>query len=329
MNQDYKKIVDLAIDHARGRVTNFSADEAEHTLRQALNDLIGEEKNLHRALRKNGHAIFTIMEEALDVLITEGIEDQYADFVEYRNVNYGDKITFTVDDYHLFNVATIAAGNNALRRQRLDRQVFNIDTGYKAVKIYDELERFLAGKVDWAKMVAKVQRSFNAEIAKDINDAIVAGYTALNAPYKYSGTWDLGEFNALVQHIQAATGRDVMVVGTRASLQKMSPAYVAYNGQVVEDRNKNGFFKVIDGVTCYEIKQSHKPGTDTFAIDDYLLVLPVGDERIVKIILEGEAQVIQTTAQGENMDDSMEYLFKKKYGVGVLTSSKYGVMLLS
>jgi hypothetical protein len=38
------------------------------------------------------------------------------------------------------------------------------------------LERFLAGKVDWNKMIAKVQRSFNAQIAADINAAIVTAY---------------------------------------------------------------------------------------------------------------------------------------------------------
>jgi hypothetical protein len=196
--------------------------------------------------------------------------------------------------------------------------------------VYDELERFLSGKVDWAKMIAKVQRSFNAQIAADINAAIVTAYTALNSTYKVSGTFALASFNDLVQHVEAATDRKAMVVGNRTALQKVAPAYVAYGGQMVEDRNKDAYFKVIDGTTMYELRQSHVPGTDTFAIANQLLVLPTGEEKIVKIVTEGESEIVESNAgTNQNSDDSVEYLFKKKYGVGVVTAARYGVYLPS
>jgi hypothetical protein len=327
---EQNKIVKMGIDLFKGSTGQFSSDEVENTLRESLKSLLGEEKNLRRAFRKNGAAIFTVMEDILDVLITEGLEDQFAEFVDYRNVAHGDRPVFMVDDYHLFNVATIAAGTNNLRRQRLERSPFTVPTAYKGVKIYEELERFLAGKVDWNKLIAKVQRSFNAQIAADINNAIVTAYTALNAPYKYAGAWDLTQFNTLVQHVEAATDRTAMVAGNRLTLQKAAPQYVAYTGQVVEDRNKDGFFKVIDGTTFAELKQSHVPGTDNFAIGNFLLVMPTGEEKIVKLVLEGEPEIVEANAgTNQNADDSVEYLFKKKYGVAVVTATKYGVYLPS
>lgn len=327
---EQNKIVKMGIDLFKGSTGNFSADETEHALREQLNTLLGAEKNPRRALRNNGKKIFTVMEDILDVLITEGLEDQFNEFVDYRNVNYGDKPIFMVDDYHLFNVATIAAGNNNIRKQRLERSGLSVPTAYKGVAIYEELERFLAGKVDWNKLIAKVQRSFNAQIATDINNALVAGYSALNAPYKVTGAFDLTNFNTLVQHVEAASDRKAMVLGNRTSLQKVSPAYVAYGGQMIEQRNQDAFFKVIDGTTFAELRQSHVPGTDNFAISNMLLVLPTGEEKIIKLVLEGESEIVEANAgQNQNSDDSVEYIFKKKYGVAAIASSRFGVMTLA
>jgi hypothetical protein len=327
---EQNKIVKLGIDLYKGSLGTFSATETEATLREELKSLLGGEKNLRRAFRKNGHAIFTVMEDILDVLIVEGLEDQFSEFVDFRNVAVGDKPIFMVDDYHLFNVANIAAGTNNLRRQRLERSPFTVTTGYKGVKIYEELERFLAGKVDWNKLIAKVQRSFNAQIAADINTALVAGYNSLNATYKVAGAWDINAFNTLVQHVEAATDRPAWVAGSRTSLQKAAPQYIAYNGSVIEDRNKDGFFKVIDGTTFMELKQSHVPGTDNFAIGNFLLVMPTGEEKIVKLVVEGESEIVESNAgTNPNADDSVEYLFKKKYGVAVVSATKYGVYIPS
>lgn len=325
-------IIQLAVDHYKGKITQFSKDESEHTLRCALNSILDLEnhKNFRRAMQANGRALFNVMEDVLDVLIQEGLEDQFDQFVENKTAKIGDRPAFMVEDYHLFNVATIAAGTNNLRRQKLDRSALYVDTAYKGVKIYAELEEYLAGKVDFAKMIAKLQRSMNAQLATDISNAIVTGYSALTSPYSYTGAWSLTEFNNMIQHVEAATGVKAMVIGNRTALQKVAPANLAYNGQIVEKRNELGFYSMIDGTTLFEIKQSHTPGTDSFAIGNYLLVVPQGEEKIVKVLLEGDA-IIEDNSAGENRnaDQSIEYTFEKKYGVGVISSTKYGVMILS
>ncbi len=328
----YNSIVQLAVDHYKGRITQFSKDETEHTLRAALADIlkVEEYKNFQRAMRANGRAMFDVMEDILDVLIVEGLENQFDQFVENKSVKIGDRPAFMVEDYHLFNVATISAGTNNIRRQKLDRSALYVDTAYKGVKVYAELEEYLAGKVDFAKMIAKIQRSMNAQLAADISAAIVTGYSALSSPYTFTGAYSISQFNTSIQHVEAATGVKAMVLGTRAALQKVAPANIAYNGQIIESRNQLGFYSLVDGTTLFEIKQSHTPGTDTFAITDYLLIVPQGEEKIVKVLLEGDA-IIEDNSSGENRnaDQSIEYTFEKKYGVGVITSTKYGVMLFS
>jgi hypothetical protein len=326
-------LVKLAVDHYRGQCTEFSKDESENIIKNALSDLMcgADGKVDYRKFRRNKIEVFEAMEDILQTLITEGIENQFNEFVDYRNLAFGDKNYFMVDDYRLFPIATISAGNSNLRRQRLDRNSFEVPTEWKGVKIYDELERFLANRVDWNKMVDKVQLSFQTQIATDIYNALTVGYNALAAPYKATGSWDRVAMLNLVQHVKAATKRNVTVFGTLVALQNATPFMVAYNGSAIEQRNALGFYRVIDGVTYQEIEQAHTPGTDNFAIgDNFLLVVPQGEEKIIKLVDEGTPQITETSMQQTtNADKSIEYTFEKKYGVGVITTTRYAAYVMS
>lgn len=57
-------------------------------------------------------------------------------------------------DDQLFKVAIISDGNQNLLRQRIRAgQRFSVPTQNYGVKIYDELDRFLAGELDWNAMI--------------------------------------------------------------------------------------------------------------------------------------------------------------------------------
>lgn len=326
-----EKIARLAIDVYKGKVTDFSLDEAQETLRAALNKLCGSEDGTYdyRKFRKNKYDVFEIIEEVLDVLITEGLTTQYSNLVEYKQVNIGEMVSFRIQDYRLFPVAQVAAGNNDLVRQRIDHQDVQVKTAWFGVAVYDEFDRFLNGETDFGVLVNKINASFQAQIAQQIYNGIVAGYNALAAPYYVTGTYERTSMNTLVQHIKAATGQMSTVFGTLAALQNATPYGIAYNGPAIEERNALGFFRIIDGVTYQEIQQAHVPGTDNFAIsDDFLLVIP-NQEKIVKFVDEGESRIVDLTTQGyENLDDSLEYSVRKKYGLAVVTSSRWGAYIL-
>lgn len=323
------ELVKLGIDLAHGATGEFSAGNPEVALRNGFKELIGSDKLDYKTMRRHGALVFEALEEILEILITEGLEGQFNQFVDIRNLALGDKEFFTVQDYHLFEVGIVSQGNGDTRRQRLANQSFTVDTDWRSVKIYENLALFIAGRINWGQMVAKVARSFNAQIAADIYSAIVEGYSALETPYLYNGTADSVQLLTLAEHVQAATDQNVTVFGTKLALQQFTPQFVQYGGNMVEQRNDDGFFRIINGLPMVEIKQSHTPGTDSFAIgDNFLLVIPNGEEKIIKMVLEGDP-IIRETPAGVNMDDSMEYEFRKKYGLIALTSTKYGVYTLS
>lgn len=326
-----KQIIDLGVDLARGSVTKYSADEANEVLRQALCDLLGMEggKFDYKKLRRNKVAVFEILEEVLDVKLEEGLKNQFDPYVDYRSVAFGDKLTFRPQNHSLFRVDAIAGGTNNIRRQRLgEMQPFTIDTGWHGVRVYDELERFLAGRVDWVEMLDRVQRSFENKINEDIYKVIRSAFNTVAAPFKETGSWDLDNFNTIVEHVRAATGLEPMVVGTRLAVTKAVPNANYISDAMKEERNSVGFFRTVDGVQFGIIPQAHKVGTFEFAIDnDFLLILPNGDEKLVKCVMEGESMIAEVEGQ-TNADMSQEYAFFKKYGVGVLSGDIFGVYIL-
>jgi hypothetical protein len=322
-----KAIIDLSNDILNDNFTKYSKQDTNEMLRVALNELCGsaDGKFNPKKYRKNKDEIFEIIEEVVDTRLEEGIKDQFDQFVDYRSTAFGDKLSFKSESDELFEVAKIAGGTNNLRRQAIGSgESYQIDTDWEGVKIYEELERFLAGYVDWVKLIDKVERSFQVKIAEKIFLTIKLAYNAVEAPYKHAGPWSMVEFNKIVDHVEAATGLTPMVIGTRSAIRKVVPEYISE--QMKGERNNKGYFQTIDGITFGIIPQAHKIGTDEFAIEDFLLILPNGDEKIVKFVMEGAALIKEVNDQ-TNADDTQEYVLRKKYGVAVERSAKFGVYL--
>jgi hypothetical protein len=201
-----KDVVKLAIDTYKGNLGNFSAASANDVLRSAIFEIAGTDKLDAKALRRNKVAIFEILEETLSVLISEGMENQFGDFAEIRNLELGDTNVFQVPNRDLFKVATISEGNGNLRRQRLDSGEFTVSTMNKGVKIYEEFTRFLAGRIDWNAMIDRVAKSYNQQMAEEVYTALYNSFNQLTATYGVSAAYNEAQLIELAQHVEAAAG---------------------------------------------------------------------------------------------------------------------------
>src|SRR5690606_22452581 len=115
----------------------------------------------------------------------------------------------------LFPVAVISDGNFNIRKSRLDTGEITVPMVTRGVGIYEELYRFLSGRIDWEEMVNRVAKSYNLEIANEVYNAIYNSYDSLTAPYKVSGAYNEEELTALCQNVEAATGANVLIFGTK------------------------------------------------------------------------------------------------------------------
>lgn len=325
-----KNIVALANDLAMNKVTNYSTEESNDVLRKAFNELLGMEtydsKISKRSFRKNKTEIFEIIEEVLDTNLDLDLRNQFEDWVEYRNLARGDKQGFYMPDDQVFKVAIISDGNQNLLRQRIRAgQRFTVSTDNYGVKIYEELDRFLSGQVDWNAMIQNVSRSFALQIRDDIMTAIIDNFPEVGAEYKLTNVGTAPserEVITLAQRVRARTRQNVSIYGTKLALHSVKPE-VTSDAQDGE-RNANGYYSAIAGINMYELEQSLVNGTDDFMVpDDFLLILPESRDRMVKVINEGESFTEEGRAEG-NASMDLEYVMTNRMGIAIVPSSVYG-----
>ncbi|MBK1611782.1 hypothetical protein [Bacillus cereus] len=318
----------LVKDVYEGKQVMFNEVSGEDALRNMINEACGGQFNLKNFRGENMYRVFAILEEALDVNLGVVISTHFDNLAEVKNVPLGDQISFKVDDPSLFRVARIAGGTNDLRRQKLLNKRFTVETEKYGVKIFDELDMFIAGRIDWASMINRVAESFAHFMGTKIYQAIAESYTALNATYGVTGTLADDALFDMVQHVEAKSGKKAVIFGTKKALRKVSKTLNLSDG-MKEKMNQVGYIDTVSGTDMYLLPQAHKIGTDEFFVDDnMLLVIPEGD-KIVKILIEGEAFMLETAGAGDRNDQQMEYQIQKQFGIGVMQSAIYGIYKIS
>jgi len=317
-----KELVKLALDLRKGKITNYSKDEANEVLRQELIELNGGSDKLNPKSFRKHPEMFEIIEQVLDIAISEGITDQFQDFVETVQLDWGDTQVFTLPENRLFDVSIVADGNGDIRRDRLDSSEVTVRTKTYAVAIYEELHRILAGRVSFDRMIDVVARSYNAKIQEEIYNAIYNSFDQLNATYRATGAFSENTLIDLIAHVEASTNSQAMILGTKSALSKVVRSTLT--DDMLDERNRMGYIGVFNGSPLVEIRQTHKAGTDDFAINNnFLIIAPNGLEPFVKLILEGDSLIEEVTEGRKDMQ--REYRFIKKAGFAVLASENYAI----
>ena len=328
---DMKDIVKLAVDNYRGNVQKYSAGEANEVLRQALIEANGGSTKLdYKAIRDGKcNGLFALVEEILSATVIEGLQnnDFFNDFVEFRNVALGDAPVFVTEDSNLYVVAEAADGTQGIRRQRLaGENEFTIPTTFKAVRIYEELNRVLAGRVDFNKMIDKVAESFQKKILDDIY-AVWSNVTSAQlggATYWVSsGSYSESDLLDMIAHVEAAAGgKQATIIGTKKALRTLAPSVDGNSVNLQGEASKSdiynlGYYGKFYGTPVMAIPQRHQVGSTTFVLPDDVLTIVAGDMKPIKFVYEGDPLVIMGDPKA-NGDLTQEYFFGEKYGLGIV-----------
>ena len=312
----------LSLDVYRGNVTGYSKEQGNDAIRKAILDAVGGEWSIYSFMDNKGK-VFQIISEALSISMGTILIDQFNGFADVHDTELGDTKSFTVKNNDLFDVATIANGTNDLRRQKIYKNKLTVETEDEGVKIYEDLDLFIAGRIDWTEMVDRVAFSMVHKLGNRTYDAIYSSYASLSAPYQVSGAVTEAVLDETIGHVSAISGQKVAIYGTKKALAKITLSQYAESTK--EDLNKLGYIGNYKGTPTFELPQVHKAGTNEFAIaDDFLLIIPVG-EKIVKIVLEGKPLVMEDTDGTSRTDRGIEFLITRKVGLGVMKASRYAI----
>lgn len=317
-------IVKLAVDNYFGRVTKYSQEQSAEVLHKALVEANGGSTVLDYKKIRDGECkgLFTLVENILTRTVVEGLQgDEFFNaLVDFRNVNEGDKNLFVIEDNNLFVVAEAADGTQGIRRQRLGGSTeTSIPTSLKVVKIYEELNRVLAGRVDFNHMINKVAESFRQQLLNDIY-AVWSGATADEMGgltyFPTAGTYDEDELLDLIAHVEAAAGgKNATIIGTKKALRNLKPSIESDGAK--EEVHNLGYYGKFFGTPVVAVPQRHKVGTSEFVMSDDVLTILAGDDRPIKVVYEGSPIVLMGNPM-ENADFTQEYLYGEKYGLGIV-----------
>ena len=131
-----------------------------------------------------------------------------------------------VEDSNLFVVSEAADGTQGIRRQRLGgSSEVSIPTSLKVVKIYDEMNRVLSGRVDFNTFINRVAESFRQKLLNDIyslwSNATAADFGGTTF-FPTAGAYDEDELLDLIGHVEAAAnGRPATIIGTKKAVRNL------------------------------------------------------------------------------------------------------------
>lgn len=321
---EMKDIIKVAVDAYHGNVEQYSVGQSMELLRKALIEANGGSTTLNYKNIRDGkcNGLFTLIEEVLSRTVVEGLQgDEYFNaLVDFRNVAEGDKNLFLVEDSNLFIVSEAADGTQGIRRQRLSgMSEVSIPTTLKVVKIYEELNRVLSGRVDFNDFINKVSESFRQKLLNDIY-ALWSGATANDfggvTYFPTAGAYDEDELLDLVAHVEAAAGgKTATIIGTKKAIRNLTPSIQSDGFK--DDLYNLGYAGKFFGTPVVVTPQRHKVGSTEFTLDDDMLTIIAGDDKPIKCVYEGNPIVLMGDPMS-NGDLTQEYLYGEKYGLGIV-----------
>lgn len=323
-------ILTVAVNAIKGRAMgNYTTVETSDALRNAFIEMNGGSTKISPKTFYKGTPLYALVQEIIPVVIEEGIKtanNPLFNHVEYRNIAEGDLAEFDVEGDANFVVASVASGIQNIRRQRIvGGDTIKVPTEMKMVRVYENLGRLLAGRIDFNKFIDGVAKAFNDYIVTAAYVAL-AGLSSstygLNATYVKSGSITPEKLLELVAHVEAATGKKARIIGTKVAVRKLG-SEVTQSAEQNTDLYNQGYFGKFYGTEVIALEQAHVPGTSDFALADDALWIVASDDKFVKVVNEGDGLLIERDATS-NADLTQEYVYGQAFGVGVVCAAKVG-----
>lgn len=118
-------------------------------------------------------------------------------------------------------------------------------------------------------------------------------------------------------------------MGTRVALSKITALELVnwISEDMKKERNTTGRVGYFEGIKLVEIPQVFADNDTTTKLVDNnkLLIMPVADNKFIKIFNEGDAQVKEISDGDTNVDKTIEYEYQIKMGVGVIIGRLFGI----
>ena len=302
----------------------FTKEQMNEAVRNIVREACGGEWNYYRFM-ENQYKVFAIMAEVMPVAMGASLGNKFDGFCDFKDTALGDKPYFWVEDSMVYPVYTSARGNGDIERQRIVDRNFTVPTNIKSIKFYEEFDLFMAGKMDMARLTEKATISMANYVGELISDTIYGSYAAVDTEFKATGAYAAATLATIIENVKAATGADrLQIFGTTTALGNVADG-AGYSDRARDGFNALGYYDTFRGTDLYALPQAYAASTKTFKVNTAHIIILPANEKIAKVLFEGDALVAMKDGTNRN-DMQPEVLFTRRIGAAAITvpEGKFG-----
>lgn len=323
----------------------ISKKDAESAVRKFVFAIMGLNENSskrdrNRAMKKHHNELFEVMEDEIDIKVETGFKESefFNNYVETRNIARGDRQEFWTDDKVILSVAKIAGDHHDFTLQRLGSgESYTVTTSVYGIAVGADIDMYLAGRYDWAKLTDQCAAAFVRKIQNDIYAEMMNAGKKL--PAQFQGTGALSaetkeKLDDLLEDVSMANdGAQVVIMGTRTGLaqfQKLIDVNWISDDQK-RDVATTGRLGYYGPYTLFELPQRFALNDTTKKLLDpkKLFIMPQVEDKFIKFVDVGETEIYEVNEIGARMDDTMKYEVQRSMGVGVQLGRYFGTWELA
>ena len=336
----------LALHAAKGTVpATFAAQgesAADYDVNAAFRDGLKELASSYTQFMKNRYDIYEIVVETIDQIMPKNTIAALSPFAEVQVVGLGEKAIFKqkVGKMRAKKFLTYAGINGVYETFRLDSTTFELGGQNVAIGGTIDLARLMDGAENLADVMDVINTALQDAVYVKVTQALRAAFDVASVPAANRKSTASFESDKMVQLLNvvrsygnpvifapgefvAAMGADAIVPISTYGTPAAAGIQGVYSPDDIEAIHRTGYINIFRGAPIVQIPSSFvdENNEKTYVDPQLAYVLPSGNEKVVKVVLEGPTII----RDYENRDGSMEIYAEKKIGTAILTYYNWGI----
>lgn len=341
----FEQFRDLMMDTYNEKLEGVDKKEANDKIRSVMFSLlelrpedVRNNKLMRRALAKHKNELFEVIEDVIEQrqLTGWGSDPFFMNFVEVRNLAYGDVNEFYTEKECLLTAYRVANDHHDFALQRLGYgESYTVSTATYGIAVGADIRSYLMGNTDWTALVDALYEAMD----RKIKEIVYAELTSIGDKLPISAQFNKAmaltaatkdQVDELIELVRGANrDAEVVVVGTPAAVRKLSNLTKLdwYSGDMKNEKYKTGKLGFYEGTPLMEIPQrfEERNGQLKPMIDNNkLYILPKASEKFIKLINVGDPEVYEVMDKGARIDDSMKLEYRQSFGAAAIVTQYMG-----
>ena len=327
----------IALHAAKGTVpTEFANQDID--VNAAFVDGLKELAGSVNQFMKNRYDIYEILVETVDQIMPKKVIDALGMFAEIQQVGQGQKAIFKkkTGKARARQFLTQVGLSGVYETFRLDAKTFELAAHAVGGGATIDFERMLDGAESLADVMEVITEGLTDAVFVEVHKALRAAIDAQDRPDANKVTVNAFDADKMAKlcAVVKAYGEGAVIFACPEFIADMGADAIVpvptsgnyggvYSPADIEAIHNTGYVNIFRGTPIVQIPQSFidETNTKTWIDPQFAYVLPTGNDKVVKVVLEGQTQV----KDHENKDNSMEVFAWKKMGCAILTNYNWGI----